>query len=251
MRPLLDRGVTTAFSWGYRGWGNHTRELVKLVDAVERGRGFEPPVFVDVRLRRAVRAIGFRDRAFEELLGKRYVWLPQLGNRAIADPRLEMQLAEPAAIEELAKLANAKQRRVIFFCSCASPEARHTCHRGLVVDELVRTAKLTVQEWPGAAPVIATGIAAEARGKSLLLPERVDLGAVGALPHYSIVQLPSAAIVASPAVRTTRGWVLPIHRSAPKLSEELRAWCDEQRAVHELEAFGVQPRERRWREIEL
>ena len=59
----------TIFAWGYYGWGSHTRRLVEAVDAAEAGRGFEPPVFVDVRIRRSVRAAGFTGPAFEKLLG--------------------------------------------------------------------------------------------------------------------------------------------------------------------------------------
>jgi hypothetical protein len=40
------------FTWGYYDWGNHTPRLVEAVDAVERSRGFEPPLFVDIRIRR-------------------------------------------------------------------------------------------------------------------------------------------------------------------------------------------------------
>jgi hypothetical protein len=43
---------TAIFTWGYHGWGNHTPQLVETVDAVERKRGFEPPLFVDIRIRR-------------------------------------------------------------------------------------------------------------------------------------------------------------------------------------------------------
>ena len=60
---------TTIFTWGYYGWGNHTPQLVEAVDAVERSRGFEPPIFVDIRIRRTVRAKGFQGNAFEKLLG--------------------------------------------------------------------------------------------------------------------------------------------------------------------------------------
>ena len=63
--------TTTLFSWGYYGWGNHTPNLVEAVDAVETSRGFEPPIFVDVRIRRSVRAAGFKGPAFERLLGER------------------------------------------------------------------------------------------------------------------------------------------------------------------------------------
>ena len=55
---------TTLFTWGYYGWGNATSQLVEMVDAVERARGFAPPMFVDIRIRRAVRAKGFQGDAF-------------------------------------------------------------------------------------------------------------------------------------------------------------------------------------------
>lgn len=74
----------TLFSFGYWGWGNATPQLVQAVDAAEDARGFQPPLFVDVRISRSVRAVGFRDHAFEQLVGKeRYVWLRRLGNRNI------------------------------------------------------------------------------------------------------------------------------------------------------------------------
>ena len=60
--------ATTVFSWGYFGWGNATGQLVRAADAVERDRGFGSPVFVDIRIRRSVRAVGFNGSAFEELL---------------------------------------------------------------------------------------------------------------------------------------------------------------------------------------
>ena len=60
---------TTIFTWGYYGWGNATKQLVEVVDAVEQDRGFRPPVFVDIRIRRTVWAKGFQGNAFEKLLG--------------------------------------------------------------------------------------------------------------------------------------------------------------------------------------
>lgn len=50
--------------WGCYGWGNHTAQLVQAVDAVETSRGFKPPTFVDNRIRRSVRAVGFTGSAF-------------------------------------------------------------------------------------------------------------------------------------------------------------------------------------------
>ncbi|MGE0400324.1 MAG: hypothetical protein AB7T06_26655 [Kofleriaceae bacterium] len=147
-----------AFQWGYAGWGNHTRFVVDLVDRIEAARGFAPPLFADIRIRRAVRAVGFRDRAFETLLGPdRYVWLRGLGNRRILDPSLtEHVLDDPRDIETLAALITVRtDRRVIYFCSCASPAKQHTCHRALVTKTLLAHARrkklaITADEWPGA-----------------------------------------------------------------------------------------------------
>jgi hypothetical protein len=97
----------TLFSWGYYGWGNYTKQFVEAADAVEAKRGFNPPVFVDVRIRRMVRAPGFREKAFEKLLGPdRYRWMKSLGNKAIEDDTLDsMQIAEPKAAKDLLDLA--------------------------------------------------------------------------------------------------------------------------------------------------
>lgn len=150
--------MLTVFAWGYEGWGNSTRELLRAFDAVERARGFEPPVFVDVRARRQVRAIGFRDDAFEHRLGRaRYRWLPGLGNAAIKTGKGSMRLVTPADAYELLGLVQAQhrqRRRVVFFCSCGSPFSARTCHRQLVRRELLSAArslgaKVSVQEWPG------------------------------------------------------------------------------------------------------
>jgi hypothetical protein len=104
---------TTLFTWGYYGWGNHTPQLVSAVDAVERSRGFEPPLFVDIRIRRTVRAKGFQGNAFGRLLGQdRHRWMKSLGNKFIetgTGPIL--QIAEPAAADALLDLAVAVGRR--------------------------------------------------------------------------------------------------------------------------------------------
>ncbi len=51
--------TATLFTWGYYRWGNHTPNLVEAVDAVESSRGFQPPILVDIRVRRSVGATGF------------------------------------------------------------------------------------------------------------------------------------------------------------------------------------------------
>jgi hypothetical protein len=92
---------------GYYGWGNHTPELVEAVDAVETSRGFQPPIFVDIRIRRSVRAAGFTGPAFERLLGQdRHRWMKALGNRFIETKTgPHIQIADPAAADELLDLS--------------------------------------------------------------------------------------------------------------------------------------------------
>src|SRR2546423_1369468 len=74
-----------AFTWGHSGWGNAVRKFLSVADGSEAARGFGPPVFADVRLRRAVRAPGFIGTAFERVVGsERYRWFKGLGNDCIA-----------------------------------------------------------------------------------------------------------------------------------------------------------------------
>ena len=156
----------TIFSWGYYGWGNWTRQLIKAVDAVEETRGFRPPVFVDVRLRREVRAKGFSGAAFAKALREpdRYLWMNALGNEAIADHSLDhMKIADPKAASDLLKIANTaakEKRRVIFFCSCRYPKHNRddvTCHRTAVARLVLNAAQklgtpVEICEWPGGEP---------------------------------------------------------------------------------------------------
>lgn len=94
--------MLTIFSWGYWGWGSTTTQLVQAVDAAEEAGGFKPPIFVDVRLRRSVRAKGFTGKAFERVVGPtRYEWMPRLGNRNIATGESGTEIDDPTAAKEL------------------------------------------------------------------------------------------------------------------------------------------------------
>jgi len=153
--------AVTLFSFGYAGWGNSIPQLLHATAEIERSRGFEPPVFVDVRARRAGRAKGFRGDTFERSLSRdRYRWMPGLGNLRVLLRRGRMRLVRPAEAYELLGLALSEQRRgrrVLFFCSCPSPWQASTCHRRLVANTLKGVAKrlrvrLHVDEWPGGRP---------------------------------------------------------------------------------------------------
>jgi hypothetical protein len=226
------------FSWGYWGWGNATPQLMEAADAVERARGFRPPIFVDTRISRSVRAAGFRDKAFEQLLGpKRYRWMRRLGNTAVltrSGPAI--QIMDPAAAEDLLDLsleAARAGRRVIFFCSCEWPavDAETHCHRVAVVDLVVEVARrrrmgVEIVEWPGGDPqAVDLRIAADqfrrlSRGdKSLPLPPDAMLARFASTPWGSVLTARSDLgvrhAVIGPAKYSCTKWSLPILEVAP------------------------------------
>src|SRR5579872_1031490 len=151
--------MLTLFTFGYYGWGNATRELVRAIDATERKRGFKPPVFFDIRYRRNVRAVGFREDSFGQLLSPaRYRWFPRLGNENIKTREPGIRIADPFSsrilLEEALRYAK-ENRRVIFFCSCRFPR---DCHRQVVAKLILRDAERTghrikITEWPGGEPI--------------------------------------------------------------------------------------------------
>ena len=73
----------------------------------EQARGFQPPVFVDIRFRRAVRAEGFKEKAFEKVLGpERYIWMKDLGNANITDAdATKAKISNENAVNDLIDIA--------------------------------------------------------------------------------------------------------------------------------------------------
>lgn len=170
----------TVFSFGYEGCGSGTARLVAAVDRVEEGRGFEPPLWVDARVSRSVRAIGFREKAFEQLVGSaRYLWMRDLGNERVHEGREGIQIRRPEAVAELLRLAvETPSRRVVFFCSCAGSHAG--CHRHEVGRLLIRYARkagtqVRRVEWPGDEPV---ALSFDVASTSALNRTTLDIGSV-------------------------------------------------------------------------
>jgi hypothetical protein len=233
------------FMWGYRGWGGSTRELVKAFDAAEAQRGFERPIFVDARVRREGRAVGFRGNAFGTLLGgARYRWMRGLGNQAILDGG-ETRLADPKAVGELLDLAaesHRLQRRVIFFCACKAPPSDGvlSCHRDLISKLVVKEARrrgvpLSVAEWPGGTPrrLVAAFPLAAARASlkgtvsSVPMPKGISPAVGVSLPWgtYSMVAGPDGdvPVVLGPAIHTQGRWSLRLwHATAGATTERLQ-----------------------------
>jgi hypothetical protein len=197
------------------------------VDTAEAAHDFQPPLFVDIRFSRSVRAPGFRDKAFADLLGDRYVWMRDLGNRGIQTGTLE--IVNPAAAEELlarAREAARDRRRVLFFCACEWPrwEGRLNCHRDEVAGLVLAAARrrnlaAQVVEWPGGEPVsaeleVSPGVLQTVRRGRGTVPLGQQLPPQFAgLPWMSAATLraggDSLAILTGPA-RFKKEWVLPV-----------------------------------------
>lgn len=225
--------TTTIFTWGYYGWGNATSRLVEIVDAVERGRGFTPPMFVDIRIRRTVRAKGFQGNAFEKLLGPdRHRWMKSLGNNFIqtrSGPSI--QIADPAAAQELLDLAvdlADENQRLLFFCSCPLPkqEGKTACHRNTVAGLVLKTAKksgvhVEIIEWPGGEPehaeidVPSESYKALERGRvTIPLEKKSGSPKFRCLPWGSTVTVRAGEkemrVISGPASWQHGQWLLPV-----------------------------------------
>jgi hypothetical protein len=218
----------TTFTWGYWGWGTHTKEFVRVADTIERNRSFRAPIFVDIRLSRKVRAPGFREEAFKTVLGsRRYRWLRKLGNARIASGKGGIRILDPGGVEDLLQIilhAARERRRVIFFCAC---EEVRRCHRAKVARLLLNAAdrrqiRLSVAEWPGGEPKTIS-LSVSPRVIKSLVPNSVripldgisakDLPKLASLPWGSRVTLRSdkgsMAVISGPAKLGTR-WYLPV-----------------------------------------
>jgi hypothetical protein len=253
---------TTIFTWGYYGWGNATPQLVEAVDAVETSRGFEPPIFVDIRIRRNVRATGFVGNAFEKLIGpSRHRWMKSLGNKFIQSRTGPfIQIAEPSAADTLLDLAleSAKnKRRLLFFCSCQWPrcDGEIACHRATVGCLVLKAAQkrgvqVEIVEWPGGEPrainldVTPKMFGAIKRGRaSIPLESRPNLGQPAGLPWCSVATLHAGHEqlnrIVGPAIRQPDQWVLPV--LAADLEAEASLTACERAAVKLRQGFGLEP----------
>ena len=245
--------ITTIFTFGYDGWGSATPKLVQAVDAIERDRGFEPPMFVDTRLHRAVRAEGFRERNFENLLhDSRHLHLPKLGNLGIASKvGPAIQIADPWAANDLLNVAlksSNQNRRVIFFCSCKWPygNVAGRCHRSEIARLLLRVSTdrnvpIEVVEWPGGSPVEIELHFGTLRDKSILLGKRLPSAELLGLPWGSLVLLGETRVVSGPAQFRSGAWQLPVLSSFSK-AEKTKAT---QRAGRLRTSHGLNKSEKR------
>lgn len=231
----------TMYTWGYWGWGSVADKFVKSVDALETSRRFNPPLFVDIRLLRSVRAKLFNGKAFEELVGpSRYVWMCSLGNKEIATHGTGIVINKPEAAEELLDIAlqaYKKKQRIIFFCACEVPGIVKDplCHRVIVADLIKKAArkkKKTVQiiEWPGGEPKYIDMKVKEddfkkisSGPKSITLGKKIDHTIYAGIPWGSIARIKSGdkqmEKMTGPAKFERDTWQLPVLKGPDDLED--------------------------------
>ena len=225
--------MPTLFPIGYWNWGSNASYLLHMVDDFEAQAGFNPPMWVDIRHKRNVRAPGFRGNAFGELVGPdRYVWMQELGNSAIdTDEPGAIKLNNPDAVSKLLTLAVDKaneNRRLLFFCACHFPYfAPIDCHRAFVAELLICEARRTkvpleVVEWPGGDPehfqaeIDEPLFRAIAKGRNFLPHDSLKPAVPTVLPYCSIIELYTSAgdqsllVLTGPARFYKKTWVLPV-----------------------------------------
>jgi len=251
----------TIFSFGYWGWGMSTPQLVKAVDAVERSRGFRPPVFVDIRIQRSVRAPGFNGRAFEELVGpKRHRWMPGLGNKHIQSRKgPPIQIAKPEEAETLLDVALEAandNRRIIFFCSCQYPrEGNWRCHRTEVGALVLKAAKhrkieLTWVEWRGGEPIrfqLETDQKSFRRlhgdGQNIPAPSVLPLSTLAGIPWGSMAEVVTGddrmKAIVGPAIWRQKQWQFPALYKDPINSMSRAQFSREAEATRKY--YGFRP----------
>lgn len=253
----------TILSFGYWGWGNETQSLLTLVDDFEKECGFCPPLWVDIRYQRNVRAEGFKGNAFEKLVGaNRYQWMKSLGNSAIGQTGTkEIAIANPSAASDLLRVGFEEmekyRRRIIFYCACEFPrECGQTfCHRDVVARLLLEEARqlqkhIQVVEWPGGEPEALTCEIDNCTFNAMKGGRKtVPMGQLAPHPRKvvawgSILELRSPnrkhlPVVVGPARRQGGQWVYPVLAvGEPSESEDQMAAVSQRLR----EARGLTPR---------
>jgi hypothetical protein len=217
----------SVFMFGYWGWGNNTRALVNAIDSVEVSRGFKKPIFVDVRIRRNVRAAGFNGKAFEDIVGKsRYIWMPSLGNQSVADQVSGIKIKDPASasllLDKVIEFGKSKQR-IIFYCACEFPCECHRLEVGRLLLKYARKRKINLEvvEWPGGNPseveleVSKTDFTKIIKGqKSIPIDNTKKLASYAGLAWGSIAKVESNGnshkVIIGPVKFQSKKWVLPV-----------------------------------------
>ena len=254
----------TLFSFGYWGWGTSTPQLVKAVDAVEKSRGFKPPIFVDTRISRSVRAPGFNGGAFGKLLGDaRYHWMKSLGNERIKSKKgKKIQISDPSAAVDLLDLAidaSEENRRIILYCSCIWPkwEGEVNCHRAEIGSLLLKSAKkrgiqVEVTEWPGSKPghlemTVSPNLFRSVRNGRMTIPVKksASLAEIASLGWGSIVTLHSDGETihrpVGPAAWQKKEWALPV---LPYFLDPTTSLSDYQKDARKMRReMGLEPRQ--------
>jgi hypothetical protein len=107
------------YSTGYTGKDiNDLKPMLLAFDAI----------LVDVRFSPTSQVLHWRQIYLKTLLGKKYLHIPNLGNRTFKEDKITIQNLQ-LGVETLLKL----DKNAVIFCACDTVE---NCHRRLIVEEL-------------------------------------------------------------------------------------------------------------------
>lgn len=142
MKPIV-------YLFGYEGWGPHVRLMKDAFirhNMLVRGRGLK---WVDVRLRRSVRAVGFSGNNPEKILGRGYYsWISDFGNKAIEGGHGIKDIHRGfLQLQEELHEAEKGNYDLIMFCSCDLS----SCHRYEVrrqISQMEEGKGIEFREWP-------------------------------------------------------------------------------------------------------
>lgn len=150
--------IPILYTWDYDGWGPHVPLMKKVFiehNMAYAGRSLK---WIDLRLSRAVRAVGFNNDEPERLLGRdHYAWIPEFGNVAVKEGG-KMRLKDfkkgyARLLEEIA-FCTKKKMDIILFCHCPFI---WECHRGMVIEKICKKppegaglylSEHMIPEWP-------------------------------------------------------------------------------------------------------
>jgi uncharacterized protein (DUF488 family) len=116
------------YSTGYTGKDiNDLKPLISALDAV----------LVDVRFSPTSQVLHWRQNYLKVLLKRKYLHIPNLGNRTFKEDKITIQNLQ-LGVETLLKLGE----NAVIFCACDNVE---NCHRRLIIEEL-RKQNVEVEE---------------------------------------------------------------------------------------------------------
>lgn len=116
------------YTTGYTG--KDINDLKPMLDAFDA-------VLVDVRFAPYSQILHWRQMYLKVLLGRKYLHIPNLGNRTYKEDKITIQNLK-LGVETVLNL----EKNVVMMCACEKPE---NCHRRIIIEELHKRSIETIE----------------------------------------------------------------------------------------------------------